>query len=166
MLFRWHMRVGNDLASKWRQIHVRISDRAATCLPGRQMRPDLTTWDVGIKHGAGWLRPYLVERCQQVNQWGPLIADEFRVYSEQRGSSERRLQTILAITILFWSRPGSAINAQYQVYRVTSLPEKSLLCLTHILRGLIEIWRKKWQERDTSRRRKFSESWQWVVIVT
>ena len=42
----------------------------------------------------------------------------------------------------------------------------SALYLSHILCGLMEIFRKKWQESHTLQWMKSSESWKWTVIVT
>ena len=86
-------------------------------------------------------------------------------YTRKKCSSERRLPSILGITILrSKSSPRSTVTAQYRVYWVTYLMEMSALCLSHILYGLMEISRKKMARKW--RWRKFSDSWQWTVIVT
>ena len=62
------------------------------------------------------------------------------------------LKSILGITILCSkSSPRSSVNAQYQVYQVTSHLEMLALCFSHILRGLMENFRKKWQESNDRR---------------
>ena len=62
------------------------------------------------------------------------------------------------------SNPRSTIKAQYHVQQVTSFPDMSALCLSHILRGLMEIWRKKWQESNTPQQSELSKSWQLTVM--
>ena len=69
--------------------------------------------------------------------------DKFPEHPEQRCSSECQLLSSLEITMVHSTAgPRSTIYSQYQVYQVISIPEMSVLYLSNILHGLVEILRK------------------------